>query len=77
MDNQITHALMNNINFNDANSLKKITETGKPEVEITSVNKCTDIKHLCKSFQNVKNSLCIIDILNIVRLKPLISLEET
>ena len=77
MDNQITHALMNNINFNDANSLRNLLKRVNQRLKLqVLINKCTDIKHLCKSFKNVKNGLCI-DILNIVRLKLLISLEET
>ena len=58
MDNQVnnTHTFINNNNFNNANSLTHLLDTGEPEVEVANIklSEYCDISTLSKSLQNKK-----------------------
>ena len=66
MDNQVnnTHTFINNNNFNNANSLTHLLETGEPEVEVANLklSEYCDISTLSKSLQNTKGGLSILSL---------------
>ena len=61
MDNQVnnTHTFINNNNFNNANSLTHLLDTGESEVEVANIM-VNDINTLSKSLQHSKRGLSII-----------------
>ena len=66
MDNQVnnTHTFINNNNFNNANSLTRLLDTGEPEVEVANIklSEYCDISTLSKSLQNTKGGLSILSL---------------
>ena len=64
MDNQVnnTHTLINNNNFNNANSVTHLLDTGEPEVEVANIklSEYCYISTLSKSLQNTKGGLSIL-----------------
>ena len=66
MDNQVnnTHTFINNNNFNNANSLTHLLDTGEPEVEVANIklSEYCDISTLSKSLQNTKGGLSILSL---------------
>ena len=66
MDNQVnkTHTFTNNNNFNNANSLAHLLDTGQPEVEAANIklSECCDISTLSKSLQSTKGGLSILSL---------------
>ena len=66
MDNQVnnTHTLINNNNFNNANSLTHLLDTDELEVEVSNIklSEYCDIKTLSKSLQHAKGGLSILSL---------------
>ena len=65
-DNQvnITHTFINNNNFNNANFLTHLLDTGEPEVEVANIklSEYCDISTLYKSLQTAKGGLSILSL---------------
>ena len=68
MDNQVndTHTFINNNNFNNANSLTHLLDTGEPKVEVAKIklSEYCNISTLSKSLQNTKGSLSILSLIS-------------
>ena len=66
MDNQVnnTHTFINNNNFNNANSLTHLLDTGESEAEVANIklSEYCDISTLSKSLQNIKGGLSILSL---------------